>query len=98
LAFIEDAVTRHQGARLGIRSELSSVLRWKAKTTSFYRPSGRGLGQILRHGRRQDLLAATSAPSNILRIEEKKDARQYHGKPDPQLYSSPRSANSRSAS
>jgi len=35
---------------------------------------------------------------NILRIEEKKDARQYHGKLTRNCISSPRSANSRSAS
>jgi glycyl-tRNA synthetase beta chain len=33
-----------------------------------------------------NLLAGYKRAVNIIRIEEKKDARQYHGKPDPHLY------------
>ncbi|MGE0749424.1 MAG: glycine--tRNA ligase subunit beta [Variibacter sp.] len=34
----------------------------------------------------KNLLAGYKRAANIIAIEEKKDARQYHGKPDPQLY------------
>jgi glycyl-tRNA synthetase beta chain len=34
----------------------------------------------------QDLLAVYERVTEILRIEEKKDSREYHGKPDPHLY------------
>jgi glycyl-tRNA synthetase beta chain len=34
----------------------------------------------------KNLLAGYKRAANIIAIEEKKDGRQYHGKPDPQLY------------
>jgi glycyl-tRNA synthetase beta chain len=44
------------------------------------------LGTFLGTDDGKSLLAATKRAANILRIEEKKDGRSYHGKPDPHLY------------
>jgi glycyl-tRNA synthetase beta chain len=44
------------------------------------------LGKFLSTDDGKSLLAATKRAANILRIEEKKDGRSYHGKPDPHLY------------
>lgn len=44
------------------------------------------LGKFLDTEDGKNLLAGTKRAANILRIEEKKDARDYVGKPDPSLY------------
>jgi glycyl-tRNA synthetase beta chain len=44
------------------------------------------LGKFLDTEDGKNLLAGTKRAANILRIEEKKDAREYLGKPDPSLY------------
>jgi glycyl-tRNA synthetase beta chain len=44
------------------------------------------LGKFLKTDDGKNLLAGTKRGANILRIEEKKDAREYVGKPDPSLY------------
>ena len=44
------------------------------------------LGKFLDTEDGKSLLAGTKRATNIIRIEEKKDARQYVGKPDPQFY------------
>jgi glycyl-tRNA synthetase beta chain len=44
------------------------------------------LGKFLDTEDGKSLLAGTKRAANILRIEEKKDARDYVGKPDPSLY------------
>jgi glycyl-tRNA synthetase beta chain len=44
------------------------------------------LGKFLDTEDGKNLLAGTKRAANILRIEEKKDARQYVGAPDPQYY------------
>jgi glycyl-tRNA synthetase beta chain len=44
------------------------------------------LGKFLDTEDGKNLLAGTKRAANILRIEEKKDAREYVGKPDPSLY------------
>jgi len=58
----------------------------KARTIAAHRPSRRGPGKIPRYRGRKNLLAGYKHATNIVRIEEKKDARQYVGKPDPSLY------------
>jgi len=47
------------------------------------------LGKFLATDDGASLLAGTKRAANILRIEEKKDGRTYHGKPDPHLYMQP---------
>src|SRR6185295_18866668 len=47
------------------------------------------LGKFLGTDDGKSLLAGTKRAANILRIEEKKDGRTYHGKPDPHLYLQP---------
>jgi glycyl-tRNA synthetase beta chain len=47
------------------------------------------LGKFLATEEGKSLLAGVKRASNILRIEEKKDGREYHGKPDPHLYLQP---------
>ena len=47
------------------------------------------LGKFLDTEDGKNLLAGTKRAANILRIEEKKDARQYVGAPDPQYYRQP---------
>jgi len=47
------------------------------------------LGKFLGTEDGASLLAGTKRAANILRIEEKKDGRAYHGRPDPQLYLQP---------
>jgi glycyl-tRNA synthetase beta chain len=47
------------------------------------------LGKFLDTEDGKNLLAGTKRGANILRIEEKKDARQYIGAPDPQYYRQP---------
>jgi glycyl-tRNA synthetase beta chain len=44
------------------------------------------LGKFLDSEDGKNLLAGTKRAANILRIEEKKDAREFVGKPDPSLY------------
>jgi glycyl-tRNA synthetase beta chain len=44
------------------------------------------LGKFLSTDDGKSLLAGYKRATNILRIEEKKDGRSYHGKPDPHLY------------
>ena len=44
------------------------------------------LGKFLDTEDGKNLLAGTKRATNILRIEEKKDARDYVGAPDPSLY------------
>jgi glycyl-tRNA synthetase beta chain len=44
------------------------------------------LGKFLDTDDGKNLLAGTKRTANILRIEEKKDGRQYVGTPDPQFY------------
>ena len=44
------------------------------------------LGKFLETDDGKNLLAGTKRGANILRIEEKKDAREFVGKPDPSLY------------
>src|SRR5262249_59018942 len=44
------------------------------------------LGKFLDTDDGKNLLAGTKRAANILRIEEKKDAREYVGRPDPSLY------------
>jgi glycyl-tRNA synthetase beta chain len=44
------------------------------------------LGKFLDTEDGKNLLAGTKRAANILRIEEKKDAREYVGRPDPSLY------------
>ncbi len=44
------------------------------------------LGKFLDTEDGKNLLAGTKRAANIIRIEEKKDARQYVGRPDPQFY------------
>jgi glycyl-tRNA synthetase beta chain len=44
------------------------------------------LGKFLDSEDGKNLLAGYKRATNIIRIEEKKDARQYVGKPDPSLY------------
>src|SRR5262249_11735782 len=44
------------------------------------------LGKFLDTDDGKNLLAGYKRATNILRIEEKKDAREYVGKPDPQFY------------
>jgi glycyl-tRNA synthetase beta chain len=44
------------------------------------------LGKFLDSEDGKNLLAGTKRAANILRIEEKKDAREYVGRPDPSLY------------
>jgi glycyl-tRNA synthetase beta subunit len=44
------------------------------------------LGKVLDTEDGKNLLAGYKRATNIIRIEEKKDARQYVGKPDPSLY------------
>jgi glycyl-tRNA synthetase beta chain len=44
------------------------------------------LGKFLDTVDGKNLLAGTKRAANILRIEEKKDAREYVGRPDPQFY------------
>jgi glycyl-tRNA synthetase beta chain len=44
------------------------------------------LGKFLDSEDGKNLLAGYKRATNIIRIEEKKDARQYVGKPDPQFY------------
>ena len=44
------------------------------------------LGKFLDTEDGKNLLAGTKRGANILRIEEKKDAREFVGKPDPSLY------------
>lgn len=44
------------------------------------------LGQFLETSDGKNLLAGTKRAENILRIEEKKDGKIYHGDPDPGLY------------
>src|SRR5262249_43446671 len=44
------------------------------------------LGKFLDSDDGKNLLAGTKRAANILRIEEKKDARNYVGAPDPQFY------------
>jgi glycyl-tRNA synthetase beta chain len=58
----------------------------KARTIAAHRPSRRGPGKIPRYRGRKNLLAGYKRATNIVRIEEEKDARQYVGKPDPSLY------------
>ncbi len=47
------------------------------------------LGKFLSTDDGKSLLAGYKRAVNILRIEEKKDGREYHGKPDPHLYLQP---------
>jgi glycyl-tRNA synthetase beta chain len=47
------------------------------------------LGKFLDTEDGKNLLAGYKRATNILRIEEKKDGRQYHGRPDPHLYLQP---------
>jgi glycyl-tRNA synthetase beta chain len=47
------------------------------------------LGKFLSTDDGKSLLAGYKRAANILRIEEKKDARSYHGKPDPHIYLQP---------
>jgi glycyl-tRNA synthetase beta chain len=47
------------------------------------------LGQFLETDDGTNLLAGYKRATNIIRIEEKKDGRQYVGKPDPQFYRQP---------
>src|SRR5262249_13362420 len=44
------------------------------------------LGKLLETDDGKNLLAGYKRATNIIRIEEKKDARQYVGRPDPSLY------------
>ena len=44
------------------------------------------LGKFLDTDDGKSLLAGVKRAANILRIEEKKDGREYHGAPDPTLY------------
>jgi glycyl-tRNA synthetase beta chain len=44
------------------------------------------LGRFLETDNGKNLLAGYKRATNIIRIEEKKDAREYVGKPDPELY------------
>ena len=47
------------------------------------------LGKFLATDDGKSLLAGVKRASNILRIEEKKDGKTYHGRPDPHLYLQP---------
>jgi glycyl-tRNA synthetase beta chain len=47
------------------------------------------LGKFLDTDDGRNLLAGYKRATNIIRIEEKKDARPYHGEPDPLLYQQP---------
>ena len=47
------------------------------------------LGKFLGTDDGASLLAGYKRATNILRIEEKKDGRTYHGRPDPHLYLQP---------
>ena len=47
------------------------------------------LGKFLSTDDGKSLLAGYKRATNILRIEEKKDGKTYHGKPDPHLYLQP---------
>jgi glycyl-tRNA synthetase beta chain len=47
------------------------------------------LGKFLATEDGASLLAGYKRAANILRIEEKKDGREYHGRPDPHLYLQP---------
>ena len=47
------------------------------------------LGKFLATDDGKSLLAGYKRATNIVRIEEKKDGRSYHGKPDPHLYMQP---------
>src|SRR5207302_5795262 len=47
------------------------------------------LGKFLDTDDGKNLLAGYKRATNIIRIEEKRDARQYVGKPDPALYRQP---------
>jgi glycyl-tRNA synthetase beta chain len=47
------------------------------------------LGKFLDTEDGKNLLAGTKRAANIIRIEEKKDAREYVGAPDPQYYRQP---------
>jgi glycyl-tRNA synthetase beta chain len=47
------------------------------------------LGKFLSTDDGASLLAGYKRAANILRIEEKKDGRTYHGRPDPHLYLQP---------
>jgi len=47
------------------------------------------LGKFLGTDDGKSLLAGVKRAANILRIEEKKDGKTYHGKPDPHLYLQP---------
>ena len=47
------------------------------------------LGKFLATDDGKSLLAGYKRATNILRIEEKKDGKTYHGKPDPHLYLQP---------
>ncbi|MGB9364725.1 MAG: glycine--tRNA ligase subunit beta [Xanthobacteraceae bacterium] len=47
------------------------------------------LGKFLATDDGKSLLAGVKRASNILRIEEKKDGREYHGRPDSHLYLQP---------
>jgi glycyl-tRNA synthetase beta chain len=47
------------------------------------------LGKFLETEDGRNLLAGYKRATNIIRIEEKKDAREYVGKPDPQFYRQP---------
>ncbi len=47
------------------------------------------LGKFLSTDDGKSLLAGYKRAVNILRIEEKKDGREYHGRPDPHLYLQP---------
>jgi glycyl-tRNA synthetase beta chain len=44
------------------------------------------LGKFLETDDGKNLLAGYKRATNIIRIEEKKDGRSYHGQPDPHLY------------
>ncbi len=62
----------------------------RPRRSSAHRPPRRSARKIPRHAR----TARTCSPAikratNIIRIEEKKDSREYTGAPDPKLYSLP---------
>jgi glycyl-tRNA synthetase beta chain len=93
MVFFEDRLEvqlREQKARHDLVQAVSSagsLVEGHALTTIVHRVEA--LGKFLSTDDGKSLLAGVKRATNILRIEEKKDGKTYHGKPDNHLYLQP---------
>jgi glycyl-tRNA synthetase beta chain len=99
LSFFADRLKvqlREQGARHDLVDAVFALSEWSAEGTTdndkiqddllLIVRRVEALGKFLDTSDGKNLLAGYKRATNIIRIEEKKDAREYVGRPDPSLY------------